>query len=190
MNRLRPTFVRCVVLGCVLCACRAFGPTIPQREDTERLEAGRVPLSIEEEFPDPAGDLGMGEPLDVEPVAASYVAPTIGSSELLQVEFRGAPLSQVLHFLSARAGINLFLDASIDAVVDVSFPSITLDGAMQAVLKHNGLRLVEDPPGVFQQRRGVGNSCEKKTVVLGETWPFLSIAHQPFWLFVFDPAEE
>ncbi|MCC7015123.1 MAG: type II secretion system protein GspD [Planctomycetes bacterium] len=151
MRSTPPTCWSLIPLALATCACRTFQPTIAQRQGYERLGAGTVPLSIAEEF--------EGAPIDArserverderESRQAEYVAPKLGGDELLQVEFRGAPLAQVLHFLADRAGVNIVLDAGVDRTVDLSFPSITLDAAMHSVLTRNGLRLVEDPPGVY-----------------------------------------
>jgi len=132
-------------------ACQAFEPTIAERQAHPEDPLQDVPLSLLEEFPSefslPHGI--RDEPQPLPPAEPPYVAPVIGGDEMLQVEFRDANLSQVVHFIADRAGVNIVLDPYLDRAVDVSFPKITLDGALQALLAHNGMRLIEDPPGIY-----------------------------------------
>src|SRR5690606_10487939 len=50
----------------------------------------------------------------------------------------------------------VYLDPTIGGTLDASFPSVTLDAALEALLARNGLELVEDPPGIFWVRRADG----------------------------------
>jgi type II secretory pathway component GspD/PulD (secretin) len=132
-------------------ACRAFDRTIPERAGREGPAPEDVALSLEEDHPDLLGGPPAAlipAPRETAPEVA-YVPPRIGGDELVQIEFRDANLSQVVHFLAERAGVNVFLDPYVDRRVDVSFPAITLDAALQVVLARCGMRLVEEPQGVF-----------------------------------------
>ena len=129
-------------------ACQAFTPTIPERQGLPGPKPEDIQLSLIEKY---AAELAAHAPeqpetgLEPEP----WTRPHVGNDELLQVEFRDAPLGQVVQFLADRAGLNLQLGEMPDARVDVSFKSITLDSALHSVLERNDCRLVESPPGVF-----------------------------------------
>ncbi len=133
-------------------ACQALAPTISERRlEQVAPDPSDVITSLEEEFPDifPPTPVEADPPDHIAAASDDYVPPQIGDEELLQVEFREANLSQVVHFIAERAGINIVLDPFIDREVDVSFPSVTADSALQAVLGSNGLRLVESTPGIY-----------------------------------------
>lgn len=129
-------------------ACQAFAPTIPERQGLPGPKPEDIQLSLIEKY---AAELAAHAPaqpetgLEPEP----WTRPHVGNDELLQVEFRDAPLGQVVQFLADRAGLNLQLGEMPDAQVDVSFKSITLDSALHSVLERNDCRLVESPPGVY-----------------------------------------
>lgn len=82
--------------------------------------------------------------------------PRVAGDERFSLELRGLPLNQALHHLAELAGVNIYLDASLGGTLDASFPSVTLDDALTAILGRNGLELAEDPPGVFWVRRADG----------------------------------
>lgn len=153
MRRFSVRVAGCVALGA---ACQAVAPTIAQRQGERQIGPEDVRVSLGEQYP---AQLPGPEPsLAVDDFAPdAYVRPVVGDGERLQIEFRGAALSQVIHFLADHAGLNIYLDPQDDATVDVSFKDITLDDALHAVLARNGRRLVESPPGVFWIERNDGS---------------------------------
>lgn len=145
MNR-KPLAQLTLALG--LCGCQAVAPTIPERQGQPGPAPEDIHLSLLEKYADelaaaraPAPETGL-EP-------ERWTRPKVGGDELLQVEFRDAPLGQVVQFLADQAGLNLHLDSTADRRVDVSFKSITLDDALHTLLERNRCRLVESPPGVY-----------------------------------------
>ena len=132
-------------------ACQAFAPTIPQRME-RGPDRDQVPVSLQEEYPkllDPAPEPAPeGGPRGVHDTPA-FEPPSIGGDELVTVEFRGANLSQVVQFIAEQASINILLDPYLDRQVDVSFPSVTMDAALHAVLEEHGMRLVERAEGIY-----------------------------------------
>jgi type II secretory pathway component GspD/PulD (secretin) len=136
--------------------CEAVQPTLLDRQGADPLDPQSVAVSLSDEYPEL---LPGPDPLPGADGTAAQAPPrpNIGGDELLAVEFRDAALSQVVHFLADSAGINLYLGADLDARVDVSFKSITLNDALHALLERNGRRLVESPPGVFWVERNDGS---------------------------------
>jgi type II secretory pathway component GspD/PulD (secretin) len=137
-----------LALALGLCACQAVRPTIPERQGQPGPSPDKIQLSLLEKYAQelaaarpPAPDTGL-EP-------ETWTRPKIGDDELLQVEFRDAPLGQVVQFLADKAGLNLHLDSAADQRVNVSFKSITLDDALHTLLERHRCRLVESPPGVY-----------------------------------------
>ena len=143
-------------------ACQAFTPTIPERQGLPGPSPEDIQLSLIEKY---AAELAANAPaqpetgLEPEP----WTRPHVGNDELLQVEFRDAPLGQVVQFLADKAGLNLQLVALPDRRVDVSFKSITLDAALHSVLERNECRLVESPPGVYWVEDLDGNAGAVRT---------------------------
>lgn len=135
----------CVTLGLALVAsaCQALEPTVHSLQDPPATprEALRPSLALPPPKPTPP------EP-DV-PIEPARPTAHLAGTEKRQLEFRGKPLSEAIYTISQLAGVNVYLDASLDTLVDASFPSITLDEALQTLLVRNGLKLVEDPPGIF-----------------------------------------
>jgi type II secretory pathway component GspD/PulD (secretin) len=130
-------------------ACRVLGPTIPQRARDE----GRRQVVL----PDaqaPAQDEPLEEPLEepfVEDLSleARPQPARIGGEELRSFQMRGVQLANAIHMIAEAGNVNIYLDAHLDRMVDASFPSIKLNDALHVLLEQNGLRLVEDPPGIF-----------------------------------------
>jgi type II secretory pathway component GspD/PulD (secretin) len=150
----RSLFAAALLLG----ACQAVAPTIANRQGRKGPAPENVHLSLGDQYPSELP--GPAPERSVDGVAPpAYVQPVVGGDERLQVEFRDAPLGQVIHFLADRAGINIYLDAEATERVDVSFKSITLDDALHALLARNGRRLVESPPGVFWIERNDGSQA-------------------------------
>lgn len=94
--------------------------------------------------------------LERAPVPDARTRPHIGDGVPRKLELRGAPLSEALHLIASLANVNIYLDAGLDQTIDLSFPSVTLDDALSALLDRNGLGLVEDPPGIFWVTRADG----------------------------------
>lgn len=129
-------------------ACQAFAPTIAERQGQPGPSPEEIQLSLIEKYAaELAANAPAPPPTGLEPEV--WTRPHIGGDELLQVEFRDAPLAQVVQFLADKADINFQLGALSDRRVDVSFKSITLDAALHSVLERNDCRLVESPPGVY-----------------------------------------
>lgn len=137
--------------GMLLPACRAFEPTIPERQGLPLVGESQVPVSLAEEFPEELPGVAVEQETrrHSERLAGDLVQPAIGDDQPIQLEFRDAELTGVLHLLAERAGINLQAGPEAIGRVDASFPAITVDAAMHAVLRQAGLRLVEQPAGVF-----------------------------------------
>lgn len=135
-------------LALALGSCQALAPTIPERQGLPGPSPEEIQLSLIEKY---AAELAANAPArpetGLEP--ETYTRPHVGNDEPLQVEFRDAPLGQVVQFLADKAGLNLQLGPMPDRRVDVSFKSITLDAALHSVLERNECRLVESPPGVY-----------------------------------------
>jgi len=75
--------------------------------------------------------------------------PRIAGDEEFALQLRGVALAEAFHLIATQAGANLYLDAGLSGMVDADFPSVTLDDALTSLLSRNGMRLVEDPPGIF-----------------------------------------
>lgn len=139
-----------------LASCRMFEPT----------------LGALAEAPDPARDptrplaLPPPAPRPAEPETAETVAPPkaarLGRDEKVALEFRGTPLAEAVHAIASQAGVNVYLDAELDRLVDASFPSISLDDALETILAANGLVLVERPGRVFAVERRDGNEVVER----------------------------
>ena len=134
----------------VLGACAAFAPTIPQRQlrnDSPGNSDAHAP------FEQPEVDLSGPEAPPVEASADSEPAPTprsrIGTNELVSLELRGTNLAQTLHLIAELGKVNIYLGPGLDREIDASFPSVVLDDALSALLTHNGLRMREEPAGIF-----------------------------------------
>ncbi|MBL8857225.1 MAG: hypothetical protein JNL28_01795 [Planctomycetes bacterium] len=125
-----------------LAACQAFEPSVHMQQQAPRepREALRPTLTLPPPVVEPEPDFAL-------PPALKRGHLPVG--EPVQLEFRDTPLAEVIHHISRAAGINVYLDAALDTRVDVTFPRITLDDALQVLLTRNSLMLVEDPPGMF-----------------------------------------
>jgi len=156
MNALRPWTRNATALTALCLAaasCRGFAPTIPQR-------ARRAEPPVELPAPVDVGELVIDEdPFEVEEPARLEPSP-IGGDELVSFQLRGMPLASALHLVAEQAGVNIYLDASLDRQVDAAFPSVTLDDALHALLSRNGLRLMEEPAGIYWVAPGDGSEHE------------------------------
>lgn len=146
----------CVLALLLLAACTAFEPTIPDRQ----ADPGR-----------PIGQLQVAQPYQSEPRPRSQASstgpasyerlddpmPRVAGDDLIQLELRQTSLAQAIHLVAERARVSLYLDATLDREIDVSFRDVTLDAALQVMLERNGLRLVEGPPGIFWVQRDDGS---------------------------------
>ncbi len=147
---------RAVLAASMALGCQALGPTVSQRQGQEGPSPEQVRVSLGEQYP-------RELPGAVAPAVREELPPTrperprIGGDELLAVEFRDAPLGQVVQFLADRAGINILLDAEADAHVDVSFKQIKLGDALHTLLERHQRRLVEGAAGVFWIERTDGS---------------------------------
>ncbi len=66
------------------------------------------------------------------------------SDGVFSIEFRNADLKEVLRALSQETGTNLILDEAIQGRVTLSFQDVTLDQALDAILKIQNLTAVRD----------------------------------------------
>ncbi|MCA8979403.1 MAG: type II and III secretion system protein [Planctomycetes bacterium] len=125
--------------------CSVFGPTIPERAAVEAANPIEFPAvdGLEDEESAFVADTGDAW------VKAEPQSPHIGGDGVNSFQMRGVQLATAIHMIAEAGGVNIYLDAGLDRLVDASFPAITLDDALQVLLKQNGLRLVEDPPGIY-----------------------------------------
>ena len=194
---MQPSSRAAALAACLgLVACQVFEPTISQRQGQVPLTEEDVPVSLAEEYPD---DLAGASWVDHEPnhlaaLESSYVRPHVGDDERLRLEFRDAELGLVLQTLAERARINIQLDGDLSDRVDVTFPEVTLDDALHAVLARAGRRLVEDPPGIFHVERHDGGeaataSFALQSVQAAEIEPALRALAGPSTTLVLEPQQ-
>ncbi len=129
-----------------LTGCKAFEPTLDRRAATAEREQPPIEL--------PAVEVPDDAPLQPPTDAARFSVetserPRIGDDTRGSFQLRGVQLATAIHMIAEAGGVNVYLDAEIDRLVDASFPNVTLDDAMHVLLTQNGLRLVEDPPGIY-----------------------------------------
>ena len=92
--------------------------------------------------------LDLGTPqLETEPAPA--VVPRIGDDRLYDLDFGEASLAEAINMIAQKAEANIYLDTDLSQQINASFPSVTLDDALQALLSRNGLRLAQGPGEVF-----------------------------------------
>jgi len=137
----------------LLQACQGT-PTIAERAHAE----GQAPIRLPELIEIPAP-----QAISVELITPEISRPRIGSEELISFEMRGIPLANAIHMAAEMAQVNIFLDAGLEMPIDASFPSIRLDDALDVLLDQNGLRLVEEPAGVYWVRQEDGSQPAKET---------------------------
>lgn len=125
--------------------CAMFGPTIPERAAIEAAKPVEIPEVEELEEDESAFDGDSGDAW----VTAEPQRARIGGDAVNSFQMRGVQLATAIHMIAEAGGVNVYLDAQLDRMVDASFPSITLDDALNVLLTQNGLRLVEDPPGIY-----------------------------------------
>ena len=133
-------------------ACKGLEPTIPMKAMDVAKEVKSPPEPII--YEDPILD-------EEEFSAVAYVAPAkIGSDELVSFQLRGIPLGIAIHMIADQAGVNIYLDSSLDREVDAAFPSVTINDALHALLSRNGLRLMEEPEGIYWVEPSDGSEAE------------------------------
>lgn len=116
----------------------------------------------------------LGSPLlvDLPPASARSepepppARPRIAGDERVQLELRGTRLGEAIHLIADAAGINMFLEAGLDQKVDAKLPDVTLDDALGLLLDRHGLRLREEPAGVFWVERADGTEPALETFEL------------------------
>jgi type II secretory pathway component GspD/PulD (secretin) len=193
---MRPYAHASLAAGLALAACRAYEPTIPERQDREPMDPSRVEVSLAEEFPE---ELSEYVPQQAPRRHSDFLAgegslPTIGDDQLIQLEFRDAELAGVLHLLAGRAGINLQVGPEAVGRVDASFPAITVDAALHAVLRQAGLKLVEQPASVFHVapssgRELIATTFELQSAQAAEVEPGLRVLVGSGTQVVADPTQ-
>ena len=80
-------------------------------------------------------------------VVASW--PKIGSDELVELNLRGTTLKEALNMIAEQANVNFILEDGLEIPVHASFPKVTVDDALFALLTKNDLRLEKDEAGIF-----------------------------------------
>ncbi|MFT7677638.1 MAG: type II secretory pathway component GspD/PulD (secretin) [Planctomycetota bacterium] len=93
-------------------------------------------------------------------------APRMAGDELVSLELRGSSLAEAVHVIAELANVNIYFDAGLDKPVDASFPSVTLDNALQTLLSRNGMRLMEEPKGVYFIRSLRGTEPARRVFAL------------------------
>lgn len=151
-------------LGLANLGCRAFEPTTKQRsqprpESYDPLASG---LPDADTAASPRAD---PEPRIPDPVALAGRAHVSGDARIT-LELRGVTLAEALYTVGQYADVNLVLGAGLDEVVDASFPSITVDDALDVLLDQQGLRLIESQPGVFSVVRADGGQAAERRFYL------------------------
>lgn len=131
-------------------ACQAFAPTIAQRAAVEARQDAPIESSSFVDIPEPLED----EPAFESELSESFAIATpkqahIAGDELNSFQMRGVELATAIHMIAEAGGVNVYLNAELNRLVDASFPAITLDDALQVLLTQNGLRLVEEPEGIY-----------------------------------------
>lgn len=140
---LWPSLAAAVVLSSS--SCRVLGPTIPERARSEASKPVSLPAVPELE----EGALDE-EPVEDELVLAVTPEPTpIGDGSLRGFQMRDVELAHAIHMIAEVGNVNIYLDAQLNRMVNASFPAVTLDDALHVLLSQNGLRLVEEPAGIY-----------------------------------------
>jgi len=151
---MHPWFARALLAaGATLTvACRAFEPTIPEREGQLRVQAHSVPLSMADEFPDelaggrtPEARISHVAGLPEAPAAARLVG-----DELVQLEFHGATLVDVLDDLASRAQVELLHEHGLATRLDLSMPELPLVQAFDWILERHDLHLKPLGPASYR----------------------------------------
>ncbi len=83
--------------------------------------------------------------------------PRIAGDERVALELRNVPLSEAVHLIAERAGVNVVLDADLSEPVSASLPSVTLDDALSIILAQNHLTLVKEEGDIFLVQRNDGS---------------------------------
>ncbi len=134
-------------------SCTVLEPTLRERADPEAplgQERPRVKRSLLEEHPSLLPPPARTPPaLPPSSGLEEPEWPDFGSDQRVSLELRNQSLVHAIQFLAAEAGVNIYLDPDLDRTVNASFPDTTPGAALEALLRRNGLRLREDPPGIY-----------------------------------------
>lgn len=140
-QRLRALLIG--ISACALAACQAFEPTVKSLQE---------PPAKPRDVMRPTLHLPPSAPLAEDPDFAPRVerrSAHLPAIDAPRLEFRDMALAEAIHAICEMAQVSVYLDASLDTKVDVTFTNVTLDAALQTLLTRNELMLVEDPPGIF-----------------------------------------
>jgi type II secretory pathway component GspD/PulD (secretin) len=96
-------------------------------------------------------------PLESKVPAQEPSSVSIGTGERGPLNFAGTPLPEAINAIARLAGVNIVLDPTLSGTVDASFPAVTLDEALHAILDRNGLRLVRGEGNIYWVERGDGS---------------------------------
>ena len=144
-----------VLLLLALALAAACGGITPERRDPASAPVRlleRSPISVDLPEPAPPVRVSPGEV----PAPRAPRQARIAGDQLVSLELRDRSLPDALHLIAEMAGVNMYLDTALGGAIDASFPSVTLDDALDAILRRNGLELVEEPAGIFWVRRADG----------------------------------
>lgn len=77
-------------------------------------------------------------------------------NNLLSIEAQNASLASVAKEITKKAGISIIPDNNLQANISVYFHDLPIAEGLQALASANGLRLVEDNPGLYRLVKGNG----------------------------------
>ncbi|MEZ6005751.1 MAG: hypothetical protein R3F33_16405 [Planctomycetota bacterium] len=107
---------------------------------------------------------------DVDLLPAEHLAddpwPRIGGDEVISLNLRGTTLQDALNMLADQAGVNFMLDGDLNFPIHASFPAITVDDAVHALLTKYELRLVKDQAGIYSVNSTKGNVAVTEAIAL------------------------
>jgi general secretion pathway protein D len=122
----------------LLSACRHPAVRVPEREQDTTTRLDDSPLLLD--LPEDEADL------------QSHTVGTllsIADDERFLLEFPGTPLRDALGVIGTMADVTLLCDASIDGIVEARFEDITLDDALQTLLRQHELTVLPGPGDVY-----------------------------------------
>lgn len=158
----------CRLVSLVICfallGCQIFEPTTKERQHFPSDKEFVAPKSLQEEFPHlDFGSKWVADPEEQYMIQERKPMAKIGGTERYSFEFRNMTLAQGLHFIAQEANINIYLNPYLDQPIDASLPRVTFDEAVGVLLERNGLRLVEEPPGIFWVEQNDGTQFDSAT---------------------------
>lgn len=138
-----PTAVRVALVAWLLSGCHSIeGPgrieaDVASRQDVDWATAeSSLPIGGPHALMD-VGDAAFRDPDPVQPTPRPLppIPVVFDDPTPRALEFRGAPLSHAWRVLGETGGVNLVLKGAFGDVVDVSLPTTTLQGALEALAR-------------------------------------------------------